>query len=157
MVKLGFCATSHSGTASIFGASGGLRRGQHHVQPGHRRLQFRAQLAPAAHRLHVIHAGHQRAHQQPLLHALAEIAEPRARPFVVGGGALGERDQRAAGVPILQRRQRDFADLGAKIAERAIAASMPRCVPALTLWSTSWKWWMTPMRMPLMPVPSCAV
>ena len=39
----------------------------------------------------------------------------------------------------------------------AIAASMPRWVPSLTLWSVSWKWWITPILRPLMPLPRRAV
>ena len=31
---------------------------------------------------------------------------------------------------------------------------MPRCVPSLTLWSISWKWWITPILRPLIPPPS---
>ena len=58
--------------------------GDHHVQFPHRGLQFRAQLAPAPHRLHVIDTRHQRAEMQSPLHALGEIAEPRARPFFIG-------------------------------------------------------------------------
>jgi len=51
------------------------------------------------------------------LRTLAELAEPRARPFLIGRSALGDRDQRPAGEPILQRRQLDLADLGAEVAE----------------------------------------
>ena len=93
-------------------------RGQHEVEIGHRRLQFGAQFAPPPHRLHVVHPRHERAEHQPAAHALAEIGQPRPRPFLVGRGALGDRDQRAAGRPILQRRQLHLADLGAEIAER---------------------------------------
>jgi hypothetical protein len=39
----------------------------------------------------------------------------------------------------------------------AIAALMPRWVPSLTLWSVSWKWWITPILSPLIPLPSYAV
>ena len=39
----------------------------------------------------------------------------------------------------------------------AIASSMPFCVAALTLLSTSWKWWMTPIFSPLAPRPSSAL
>src|SRR6202035_2820843 len=53
----------------------------------------------------------------------AEIAEPGARPFLIGRRALGDRDQRATGQPVLQRRQLDLADLGAEIAERADGCS----------------------------------
>ena len=51
------------------------------------------------------------------LRTLAELAEPRAHPFLIGRSPLGNRDQRPAGEPILQRRQLDLADLGAEVAE----------------------------------------
>jgi hypothetical protein len=50
-----------------------LRRGQHHIQGRHRRLEFGTQLTPPTHRLNIVHARHHRAEQQPLLHACAEI------------------------------------------------------------------------------------
>ena len=97
---------------------GGLRRGQHDIEPGHRGLQLGTQLAPAAHRLDIVDARNERAEHQPALHPFAEIAQPRPRPFLIGRGALGDRDQGAAGAPILQRRQLHLADLGPEPAER---------------------------------------
>src|SRR5438552_3921831 len=51
------------------------------------------------------------------LHPLAEIGVPGTGPFLIGGGALGDRDQRAAGAPILQRRDLHLADLGTEFAQ----------------------------------------
>ncbi len=81
-------------------------------------MQFGTQLAPAAHRLDIVDARDQGAQHQAALHPLAEIAQPRPRPFLIGRGPLGDRNQRTASPPILQRRHLHLADLGAKLAER---------------------------------------
>src|SRR5580704_11243542 len=96
-----------------------LRCRQYNIEPPHRRLQFGAKLAPPPHRLDVVDAGDKGAEHQPAAQPLAEIAEPGARPFLVGRRTLGDRDQGPAGQPVLQRRQLDLADLGAGITERA--------------------------------------
>ena len=108
---------------------GGLGCGQDDIEPRHRLLQFGAQFAPASQRLDIIDPRDKGAQHQPAAHPLAEIAKPGARPFLIGGGALDDRDQRAAGRPILQRRQLHLADFGAETAERldrAVDAALGR-------------------------------
>ena len=132
-MKLGAANMSHRGTSSIFARLRRRAGRQHHVQPGHRRLQFRAQFAPAAHGLDIIDARDQSPQHQPALHPFAEIAEPGAGPLLVSRRTLGHRDQRSAGVPILQRRKLHFADLGAEVAEKPRSHRRCRAAwPALT-------------------------
>ena len=117
-MKLGCWKTSHFGSASISRRFGREDRSHDDVEIGHRRLQFGAQLAPPPHRLQIVHAGNECAEHQAGAHPLSEIGQPGARPFLVGGGALHDRDQRAAGVPILQRRELHLADFRAEPAQR---------------------------------------
>ena len=96
---------------------GRLGRGQHDVETARRGLQFGAQFAPPAHCLDIIDAGDQGAQCQPAAQALAEVAEPSARPLLISRRTLGHRVQRPACCPVLQRRKLHLAQFRSEVAK----------------------------------------
>ena len=137
--------------ASIFGASPGCAGGHHHVEirasPPAVRRAIRAAAAPPA-------RNRRRTPARPACSRRCtrsrEIGQPGARPFLVGGGTFG--DAKSTMPQACQScNGESVTSLTVAPSERNIASA---CVdaasasPAATLWSASWKCWMTPMRMP---------
>ena len=91
MVSDGFSIVPHFGTSVIFGASLGCDARHQDVVARHRRLQFLAQHAAPAHRLHIVGGADEAAQRQPVAEQLAVVVEPRLQPRLVDRIRLGDR------------------------------------------------------------------